>query len=77
MGHINRTDDNGVSYKGAVPSCDVCTIGKSTRHAHPKTATLNTEQPFELIYTDLLGPITPTALGGFLDASKVIDEKTK
>lgn len=51
MGHINgrssellnRTDDNGVSFKGVVSSCDVYAIGKNTQHAHPKTAMLNIE----------------------------------
>ena len=73
MGHINETmlellnkiDDNAVSSKGGVSPCNVCAIGKSTQQPHPKMATLNIQQPFELIYTDRLGTITPTALGGF------------
>ena len=41
MGHIsskrlellNKTDDNGVSFKGGVSPYDVCAIGKSTHQA--------------------------------------------
>ena len=62
---LNKTDDNGVSFKGGVSPCDVCAIGKSTRQAHPKTVTPGIQQPFELAYTKLLGPVTQTALGGF------------
>ena len=49
MGHINskllafldKTDDNGVSFKGGVSLSDVYAIGTSTQQAHPKTATRN------------------------------------
>lgn len=74
---LNKTDDTGVSFKGGVSPCEVCAMGKSTRQAHPQTATLNIGQPFEVIHTDRLGPITPTTLGGFRYVSKFIDENTK
>ena len=46
LGHLNRKslsllknlDNNGVSFDGPVPDCDVCAVGKSRQLAHPKTA---------------------------------------
>lgn len=77
QGALNKTDDNGASFKGGALLCDVSTIGTSTQQAHPKTATLNTEQPFEPAYTDLFGPTTATALGGFRYVNNSVDQKTK
>ena len=45
LGYLNRKslsllknlDNNGVSFDGPVPDCDVCAVGKSHQLAHPKT----------------------------------------
>ena len=76
LGFLNTTNDNDVSIKRRLSPCDVCAIGKSTQQAHSKTAALNIEQPFELIYTDRLRSITPTARG-LRYASKFTDEKIR
>ena len=34
-------------------------------------------QPFQLCYGDLIGPFTPTAIGGYKYVSKITDEYTK
>ena len=69
MGHINakrldllnKTDGNRMRFVGEKLDCDVCTIGKSTQRAHPKKAGLNVSNLFGLVYTDLMGPISPAA----------------
>ncbi|CAM9838564.1 unnamed protein product, partial [Sphacelaria rigidula] len=45
--------------------------------SHPKEATYNVPRPFQLVYTDLMGPITPPALGGYNYVSKFTDQVTK
>eukprot|EP00752_Nemacystus_decipiens_P015693 g14006.t1 len=85
LGHINRgsldvlrkIDDNGVDYTGTFEACDVCAIGKSAQRAHPKNATYDVSRPFQLVSTDLMGPMSPPALGGFQYVGKLVDEKTK
>ena len=33
--------------------------------------------PFQLLFSDLMGPITPAALGGYSYVSKITDQHTK
>ena len=49
----------------------------STQRAHQKKASLNVSNPSGLVYTDLMGLISPAALGGFEYVSKITDEYTK
>ena len=73
LGHINsrsldvlrKIDNNGVDYTGTLKACDVCAIGKSSQRPHPKKATYDVSRPFQLVSTDLMGPMSPPALGGF------------
>lgn len=82
LGHMNlrnmellrRTDGNGVDYTGTVSGCDICALGKSQQKAHPKTTRHKTDGPMELVYTDLMGSITPTAKGGYTYTSKFTDD---
>ena len=82
LGHMNprsmellrRTDGNGVNYTGTVSGCDICALGKSQQKAHPKTTKHKTEGPMELVYTDLMGSITPAAKGGYTYISKFTDD---
>ena len=47
---------------------------KSTQQNHPKTANADyiTER-LQLVSTDILGPVTPTAIGGFKYMAKFTD----
>ena len=60
-----------------MPDCDVCAAGKSRQQAHPKTADQHVQHPFQLVFTDLMGPFTPEALGGYKYVSKIYDEHTR
>ena len=85
MGHLNRksldllkkVNNNGVSFDGTVPDCDVCAVGKSRQRAHPKTADQHVQHPFQLVFPDLMGPFTPEALGSYKYVSKIFDEHTR
>ena len=45
--------------------------------AHPKTADHNVKLPFQLVFVDLMGPLTSEALGGYKYITKISDEYTK
>ena len=74
---LNKTDANGVNFSGGVSPCDVCAIGKSIQQPHPKKSNLGITMSFQLVYTDLMGSISPPAMGGFKYVSKSTDEFTK
>ena len=85
LGHINsrsldvvrKVEGSGIDYTGNVKACDVCAIGKNAQQPHPKKATYDIKQPFRLVLADLMGPISPPALGGFQYVSKFVDQQTK
>ena len=85
MGHLNRkspdllkkVNNNGVSFDGTVPDCDVCAVGKSRQRAHPNTADQHVQHPFQLVFTDIMGQFTPEALGGYKYVSKISNEHTR
>ncbi|CAN0001906.1 unnamed protein product, partial [Sphacelaria rigidula] len=85
MGHLNSNSlhllknvgSNGVDFGGAVPDCDIYAVGKSHQLAHPKKANNKVQRSFQLVMTDLMGPIMPEALGGFKYVCKISDEYTR
>ena len=85
LGHLNRKslnllknlENNGVSFDGPVPDCDVCAVGKSHQPTHPKTTNHKIRLPFQLVFADLMGPLTPEALGGYKYITIISDEYTK
>ncbi|CAM9813692.1 unnamed protein product, partial [Sphacelaria rigidula] len=85
MGHPNSNSlnllknvgSNGVDFGGVIPDCDICAIGKSHQLAHPKTANNKAQRAFQLVMTDLMGPIMPEALGGFKNVCMISDEYTR
>ena len=85
MGHINssslkilsKVDSNGLNCDGDGMACDVWAIGKSAQQAHPKKALYNTGAPFQLVFSDLMGLITPEALDTNRYASKLTDAMTR
>ena len=60
-----------------MPDCDVCAVGKSHQLAPPKTADHKVKLPFQLVFADLMGPLTLEALGVYKYISKISDEYTK
>ena len=82
LGHMNprsmellrRKEGNGVEYTGTVSVCDICTLSKSRQQTHPKKSTRTTTRPMQLIYTDLMGPFTPSQKGGYRYVSKFTDD---
>ena len=70
-------NNNGVSFDGTVPDCDVCAVGKSRQRAHLKTTDQHVQHPFQLVFTDIMGQFTPETLGGYKYVPKISDEHTR
>ena len=85
MGHVTsqslrilrEATDNGINFSDSMSPCDVCAFGKSKQSRHPKTTRHNTVRPFQLVCTDLLGPVSPPALGVVRYVSKFTDQHSK
>ena len=65
MAELRKVPDNGVECDGDVAACDVCAIGKSAQQNYPKRASYVVQRPFQVVTSDLMGPINPDARGGF------------
>ena len=74
---LRKVEGNGIGYTGNVEACDVCANGKIAQQAHPKKATYDIKQPFQLVLADLMGSIPPPALGRLQHVSIFVDQQTK
>ena len=74
---LRDAGDNGINCSDNMSPCDVCAFRKSKQQRHPKTTIHTTDRPFKLVYIDLLGPVSPPALGGFCYVSKFTDQHSK
>ena len=63
-----------MEYTGIVSDCDICALSKRRQQAHPKKSTWTTTRSMQIIYTDLMGPFTPPAKGGYRYVSKFTDD---
>ncbi|CAM9387774.1 unnamed protein product [Laminaria digitata] len=85
MGHMNAqslkisnsTADIRMEYNGAFSPCDTCSVEKSKIRNHPKRAGYGVDAPLTLVFTDLIGSISPPTIGGQKYVSKFTDEFTK
>lgn len=81
LGHMNSTNmkcfkvlpGSRVSYTDAVSHCGVCPLGKCVQKVYPKTTSTSFDTALELVKIDLMGPIGPTAKGGFRDVNNCTD----
>eukprot|EP00903_Cladosiphon_okamuranus_P019947 g18331.t2 len=75
---VARTDGSGVVLRDSFSACGTCKINKSTQQNHPKAAnTDNITRRLQLVSTDLLGPVSPTAIGGFNYMAKFTDHASR
>ena len=52
-------------------------VGKGHELTHRKTADHKVKLRCQLVFADLMGPITPEALGGYKHITEISDEYTK
>jgi GAG-pre-integrase domain len=57
--------------------CEVCETCKHTKPSYTRRTTKQSTRPFELIYTDVLGPIEPASINGNKYAILIIDDYTR
>ena len=58
---LRKRDGTSITFEGVVSDCDACAVGKAQQLAHPETANHKVNRPFQLCYSDLIGPFTPVA----------------
>ena len=59
---VNGMD--GVSNKNDNQFCEACTKGKQHRCPYPKSADYRASEPFELVHSDVCGPMPVPSFGG-------------
>eukprot|EP00903_Cladosiphon_okamuranus_P012044 g11309.t1 len=75
---VARTDGSGVVLRDSFSACGTCRINKSTQQNHPKTVnTDNISRRLQVVSTDLLGPVSTTAIGGFNYMAKFTDHASR
>ena len=75
---MQRPNCNSIPFDGIIADCDVCAVRKGKQLAHPKKAQhAGITRPFQLCSSDLMGPFTPEAHGGFKYVSKITDQFTR
>lgn len=60
-----------------MPDCNVCAVGNSYRLAHAKRTDHRVKHPFQLVLTDLIGPIFPEAIISYKYVRKPLTRHTK
>ncbi|CAM9398855.1 unnamed protein product, partial [Ascophyllum nodosum] len=82
LGHPNETVlrkirdlvDSGVKFSGSLMSCSACKTWKSTQRPHIKNTSHDwVTEPLQVVTTDLMGPISPAALGNSSYLAKFTD----
>lgn len=78
MEKLARTEGSGVHLQDSFSACSTCPINKSTKNDQPKTAPIDViPERLQVISTDLIGPISPPAIGGYSYMSKFTDYRTR
>ena len=84
MGHINRKrmdvlrriPGGGVDYNGHTQACGVCAVSKRVK-ASNKLIRSRLHNVFYVVTVDLMGPIKPAALGGYIYVTKFVDQHSR
>ena len=74
---VAKIPETGVVLSDAMSKCDTCLVGKGIQQAHPKTTIHKASEPLGCVYTDIIGPVSPVAKGGYMYVSKFTDELTR
>ena len=53
--------------------CETCILGKITHQNKSKNPAVHAKKPFQMISSDLCGPITPESINGFRYCISFID----
>ena len=68
---VRRNAESGVNFTDSLSPCYTCKTNKSTQSNCPrKSRPDNTSERLKLVSTDLPGPVTPKAIGGYTYMAK-------
>lgn len=74
MRSVQNITGSGVNLEGTLISCDSCMMNECTQQNDPKTTDSdNITDHLQLVSTDILGPVTPIAIGGVRYMAKLTD----
>ena len=78
MDKLARTVGIGIHLHDSFSACNTCPINKSVKNDQPKIAISDDiTQPCQVVCTNLIGPISPPAIGGDSYMSKFTDVRTR
>ena len=78
MDKFARTAGSGMHLHDSFSACNTCPINKSLKNDQPKTdISDDITQPCQVVCADLIGPISPPAIGGYSCMSKFTDVRTR
>lgn len=88
MGHVNEKDLREMARKNIVhglnfeyhdvfPACVVCITQKQIRAPFPKSEDDRTQEPLEIVHTDVCGPMRKESLSGSKYFVTFIDDRTR
>jgi hypothetical protein len=63
LGHLSKADITYLSKVGYIPKCEHCQYGKQVVTAHPTSAPRESS-PFDLVHSDICGPMPHQFLSG-------------
>ena len=78
MAKVKNIEECGANFSDTLSVCETCKINKSTQQKHPKTSRPDpSSERLKLVSTDLLGPVTPKAIGEYAYMAKYTDHHSR
>ena len=78
MAKVKNIAECGVKFSDTLSACETCKINKITQQKHLKTSRPDpSSERLKLVSTDLLGPVTPKAIGGYAYMAKYTDHHSR
>ena len=76
LGYLNFRDVANTTDKASQASdfCETCALGKISKKSVPKVSDNKATQKIERVYSDVIGPVSPSSIGGNTYAISFIDE---
>ena len=78
MAKVENIAQRGVIFSDTLSACGTCQLKKSTQQKHRGTSRANlSSERIKLVSTDLPGPVTPKAIGGYAYIEKYTDHHSR
>lgn len=78
MATVKNIAQSGGRFFIPLSTYDTRKTNQSTQQKHPETSSIDsTSERLKLVGTDLINPVTPTAIGGYADAATYTDHRSR